>query len=213
MKHTGSFFSPLVPLLFLTSLPVDLLANTARDPKLAAPSLPPAAAGDIIDIYGPIVLPEPPPYYIFAMLLLALIVAVICYYFWRKRKQDKPLVLPDPAELALASLQRAELQLPKTGPLVFASEASHILRSYIERSYNIGMTRQTTTEFFSDLNRNISTDQSPLASHVESLKQCLSLCDLVKFARFLPEGGAVKALANNVRTFIEETRKINKGAV
>jgi hypothetical protein len=170
-------------------------------------------AADINDIYGPIVLPDPPPYFLYAMLLLALIAALICYYFWRKRQQDRPLILPDPAELALASLQRAELQLPKTGPLVFASEASQILRSYIEQSYNIGMTRQTTTEFFSDLNRNISIDKSPLASHSESLKQCLSLCDLVKFARFLPDGSAVKALAENVRSFIEQTRKTPKKAV
>ena len=112
MKHTGYFFSPLVPLLFLTSLPVDLLADTARDPKTAAGSPPPSAAADVIDIYGPIVLPNPPPYYVFALLLLALIAAFICYYFWKKRQKDKPLVLPDPAELALASLQRAELQLP-----------------------------------------------------------------------------------------------------
>lgn len=212
MKHTGYFFSPLAPLLILTSLPVDLLADTARDPKMAAGSSPVSAAADVIDIYGPIVLPNPPPYYLYALLLLALIAAVICYYFWRKRQQDKPLVLPDPAELALASLQRAELQLPQTGPLVFATEASQILRSYIEQTFSIGMTRQTTTEFFSNLNRKISTDQGPLSSHVESLKQCLSLCDLVKFARFLPKGDAVKALANTVRTFIKQTRKTTKGA-
>ncbi|MBT8334122.1 MAG: hypothetical protein KJP19_06790 [Deltaproteobacteria bacterium] len=212
MKHTGYFFSPIVPLLFLTSLPVDLLADTARDPKTAAGSPPVSAAADVIDIYGPIVLPNPPPYYVYALLLLALIAAFICYYFWKKRQQEKPLVLPDPAELALASLQRAELQLPETGPLVFAAEASQILRSYIEQTFNIGMTRQTTTEFFSELNQKIITDQGPLSSHVESLKQCLSLCDLVKFARFLPEGGAVKALGNNVRTFIKETRKTTEGA-
>jgi hypothetical protein len=45
-----------------------------------------------------------------------------------------------------------------------------------------------------------------LARHDDLLRQCLLLCDRVKFSRFLPEHESVGSLARSTRHFIEATR-------
>lgn len=174
------------------------------DAGLAAP---PVAAEDIRDIYGPIALPEPPPYLLYGgMVLLALLLAIAVWFAWSSMKKRKNNQKIDPAARALDSLKKAEDGLPEFGILFFAGEVSQILRSYIEARFSIPTTSCTTSEFFSGLKTSFDGQSSTLTEHDQTLKQCLMLCDRVKFSRFLPEHEAVRSLAESARSFIDKTR-------
>ena len=165
-----------------------------------------AGVDDIRDIYGPLVLAEPIPYLLYGAGLLILILLVIALWlvlaYRKKRTTGKQ---PDPASVALHSLQEAEDGLQRFGILFFAGEVSRILRSYIEARFSIPATSSTTSEFFSRLETS-SGQLDTLARHGDPLRQCLLLCDRVKFSRFLPEHESVGSLAGSARNFIEATR-------
>ena len=210
-----SFFSLacLTAMLFL--LPVVMHATALRAPDPAPvvqddTGLPNSAVTnqDIRDIYGPILLPEPVPYLLYgAGFVLAVLLIGGCWILWlfiRKRKKNDHI---DPAVLALSSLEEAEKRLPESGVFFFAGEVSRILRSYIEAQFSVPTTSCTTSEFFASLETSFKGQLTNLSNHDDILKQCLSLCDKIKFSRFLPEHEAVNALTEHVRSFIAETQK------
>ena len=213
MNRKIIFFSLVCYAAALLLPPVLLHAAALRAPN-SAPALqgdatmPAGAAdtGDILDIYGPLPLAEPFPYLLYGAGLLLLVMLVIALWLFlayrKKRMNDRK---PDPASLALHSLQEAEDGLQRFGIFFFAGEVSRILRSYIEARFSLPATSSTTSEFFSSLETS-SGQVEMLSQHDNLLRQCLLLCDRGKFSRFLPEHEAVGSLAGSARNFIEATR-------
>ena len=201
---TAMLFLPPV-LMHATSLRVPNPSTGVQDD--AGAITPPGTPEDIRDIYGPISLPEPPPYLLYGVfILLAIILVIAAWITWayiKKKKSDQKI---DPAARALYSLKKAEDGLSELGILFFAGEVSQILRSYIEARFFIPTTSCTTSEFFSGLETTFDNQSSILTKHDDTLKQCLMLCDRIKFSRFLPEHEAVRSLAERVRSFIDKTR-------
>jgi hypothetical protein len=214
MNRKTIFFSLacITAMLFLP--PVLLHATTLRVPNpstalqdTADAAVPPVATEDIRDIYGPVSLPKPPPYLLYGLVILLAILLIgaiwFTWVFMKKRKNNQKI---DPAVLALCSLKKAEDGLPEIGILFFAGEVSQILRSYIEARFSIPTTSCTTSEFFSSLETSFDGQSSVMIKHDDTLKQCLMLCDRIKFSRFLPEHEVVKSLAESVHSFIDKTR-------
>ena len=207
IRITSLYCSALsvTPLLLFFPALVGARPGTAISPP--APVNQASAAEDILDIYGPIPIPEPTPYLAYgAALLLGLLLISAGWLLWRRWSRRKKEMVQDPALIALSSLMEAERGLQEQGIVVFANKVSHILRAYIEARFNLPSTTSTTREFFSQLDLLQGTQNKLLCTEHPVLKQCLELCDRIKFSRFQPEHETVGELSKHSRQFIETTR-------
>ena len=204
--NRNSFLSLLfVTVLFLSPVLVQAVPPRAPDPYSPDTS---SQYEDIRDIIGPVELDQSRTYLFYALAALLTIAALtLLTVFILKRRKPRPIPLPDPADTALERLARAEAALAETGTVSFAHEVSAILRHYIEQSFKLPSTTQTTSEFFQSVAAGMgSNGQNVLSSHSQSLEQCLSLCDLAKYASFLPAKDAAERLSTEAQAFINGTR-------
>ncbi len=146
---------------------------------------------DIRDIKAnykaPVTLFELLPYSIALVVILAAIIMVRWYY---KRKYQGMSVslasqkLDPPDVAALRELERLKKEAPwlHNKVKVYYIRLSEIIRNYIERRFHIPALEQTTEEILFDLKKlNHDSDSIPL------LKAMLTLADLVKFAKVIPD--------------------------
>ena len=133
------------------------------------------------------------------VLLMSLFLVGWRYYRRQPDKSDLP-----PGIWALTELERLEslAQGANDDRLQrYPGMLSHVIRTYLEKRFELRASRQTTPEFLHAIK------ESPLlnAGHRELLKDFLERCDLAKFAnlQFSPE--EYRALAQSARKFVEET--------
>lgn len=141
-------------------------------------------------------------------LVLICIVLGVCAVWWRKRKravQGPPPPPPIPPEVtALKKLS----ELLATGWVEagrlkeFHSGLSDILRGYIEQAFKTQALERTTNELMRDLRRK---SDIPNPQQLE-LKELLDMCDLVKFAKFLPQAGEALASHAAAVRFVNQTQ-------
>jgi len=163
------------------------------------------------DIQPPILLPEDPSYMLIAAIVLGcllLIASLIWFFKFRKKK----IVLPGVHEVALAELVQLRKLMNKENAAIYAVKLSDVLRNYIENRFQIPSSRQTSREFFQSLSHNPIDTAMLFAQHTESLKQCLSQCDMAKFAKSVPTGQDMEQMENAVQLFIEGTQLNGKEA-
>ncbi len=105
--------------------------------------------------------------------------------------------------VALKKLDELEAEeLAEKGEIgEFHRRLSLILREYIENLFDIRASEQTTEEFMLEM----STTQKITDEHKALLKDYLTQCDLIKFAKFRPPIDYHKEAMNRARTFIEAT--------
>ena len=128
--------------------------------------------------------------------------AALAIYLWRRRQSA---ILPGsgpPAEIALRELDRIA-SLPLRSDSDFKERYTLVadcLRSYLWNQFGVHAPELTTRQTLRNLE---SSDMS--ASELRRLSRILEECDLVKFARFLPdEDDAVRVLERS-REFVRET--------
>ncbi len=129
------------------------------------------------------------------VLLIAAITSAILYKF---RKKKPPIRLPH--ETALEELEAIRANFLKNSDIKeYYAGISDCVRRYIERSFRLRAPEMTTEEFLSSLK--VSTalplDQKDL------LKDFLSACDLVKFARYNPAKGEMETVFQAAKKFID----------
>lgn len=221
MNHSGTHLSLLL-ISAVSFLPPDHhRAGLPRAPKKTVPAVglalaAPAETTGLVDIYPPLPLADQPPYLLLAILLLAVIALAATLVLFLRRRRSSPPPKPDPAAGALAELSDAQRLLAGSEPARYATYAetvSSILRRYVERRFNLSVTRRTTEEFLGSLEAVLehgdssdkTPDRSPPDSYRDDLRHCLQLCDLVKFAGLSPEPAGIDQLTRTVRSFIETT--------
>lgn len=162
------------------------------------------------DILPPMLLPEEPNYMLIvgAVLLFCLLGALL---FWFLKKRKKKIVLPRADEIALAELSRLRSMMVREQASRYANKVSDILRAYIESRFHMPTRRQTTMEFFHELQAQPARTAVQLKEHTESLKKCLDQCDLAKFARLIPDQHSMEQMETAVQQFVEATRPNDKG--
>lgn len=162
------------------------------------------------DILPPVPLPEEPNYLLIvgAILLFCLLVALL---FWFVKKRKKKIVLPGPDEVALAELIKLRSFMVQEQASRYANEVSDVLRAYIESRFHLPTRRQTTMEFFRELQEQPARTAQQLAEHSESLKKCLDQCDLAKFAKLIPDQRSMEQMESAVKQFVEATRISDRG--
>ena len=157
------------------------------------------AAEEFHDIAPPVDYSLLPPWVIFAGTFLALTtVGLIIWLIAKRRKRPQPPQLP--RDRALEALERMRDQIDRLNPYQFSIRVSDVLRRYVTEQHGLPVTRQTSVEFLNALTNapQFSTDEKLL------LKDFLSRCDLIKFARY-------EATSADSQLLLEEATRFVKG--
>ncbi len=154
--------------------------------KIKIKSVLTSADSDIKDIKENIPLKLPTYVYLLAVLILAAVIYLIVKLtkYLLSRKNNVAQIVKTPEETAegrLAELDGASL--PEKGLIKeYYSTLSEILRDYIQARHEIPAPDLTTAELCRCL-KNVDFPQQS----VHSIRSLLQQCDLVKFAKFIPE--------------------------
>lgn len=120
--------------------------------------------------------------------------------------KDRTMIRKIPAhEQAFGELQAlvAEDLVEKGKIKEFYQKISDILRRYIENRFNLRAPEQTTEEFLSQIRTKNDFDDA----HKTLLKNFLTHCDLVKFARHQPETEDIQKTFDSCKAFILGTQQ------
>ncbi|MEZ5004526.1 MAG: hypothetical protein R2730_15970 [Chitinophagales bacterium] len=189
----GDTFSTQPQLVNVSSVTLDT-ANLEVKP-IKPPLKAPLTFMDIFWPYGAIGL---------AVLIL---LAIIAYFVFRKKPEKTEIKAPEikvPAhEWAFAELNKLKQEaLWQKGEIKdYYSRLTDILRQYIELRFNQPAQESTTAEIIQRL-KLLQIDQ-PLLERIQS---CLSLSDLVKFAKAKPVQGDHETSYSTVFDFVERTK-------
>lgn len=160
-----------------------------------------ATTNDIRALKPPVVIPN--GWLWFWVVLAVIALAVILYFVWKRwrKKQDEPVVVPviPPHERARQKLQEALALFSQPRP--FCILVSDTIRQYLEERFNFHAPERTTEEFLYELK---ATDLL-LHDQKESLGEFLSVCDMVKFAKYEPGQPELQALHESAVRLIDET--------
>jgi hypothetical protein len=175
----------------------------AADPDMRAASgaVAPGPEEDIRDIRGPKYVM--PGWVLPAIIAGAAMLAVASYCLWRWRRGRRARILL-PYEIALQRLEQIRDLMQPASAREFSTVVSDIVRSYIERRFEIAVTRRTTEEFLHDL---LEAANVSLARHQSLLGEFLHQCDFVKFAGISLTTQNMEALRQSARTFVLATAK------
>ena len=159
------------------------------------------AGEDIRDIRGPKAVPG--SWSLPAVLVGALLVMLwLAYALWRRsHRQARPRNLTL-SEETLERLERAKILMQPATAREFGIAASEVIRSYIEKRFEVIATQRTTEEFLQTLLQN---SNETLARHRSLLAQFLQQCDFVKFAGASLAVTDMEALFQSARGFVLET--------
>jgi hypothetical protein len=159
------------------------------------------AATDIRGIKPPIVIPN---YWIWLWVaLVAVVIAagiITALVLWR-RKASRPPPIPyvPPQVRARRKLQEAMGLIDQPKP--FCVLVSDTVRLYLEERFNFCAPERTTEEFLHELQ---ATDLL-LPDQKQSLGEFLSVCDMVKFARYEPGRPELQAMHGSATRLVDET--------
>jgi hypothetical protein len=162
---------------------------------------------DIRDIKGPISLNDHLYLYGIAILALIIIIALVIFIILKRKRGDKESPIPAPpahlvAYEALSALKRKDHF--KTGKIrEYYFELSNILRHYMENRFNLRAPEMTTDEFLTALksSSSLSAEQKGL------VREFLSHCDMVKFAKYLPADTEAETSYESAKRLVDETRE------
>jgi hypothetical protein len=165
----------------------------------------------IRDIRGPRSLSDFQYLYIaLAVIIAAIIIALIILYMKKRKNAEEIIVPPRPAhEIAYEALiELKNKDLTGTGKVKeYYFALSDIVRHYLENRFYLKAPEMTTEEFLSHLRE---TDQLR-PDHKGLLREFLSNCDLVKFAKYLPEEKENESSFGSAERLVDQTKERTEG--
>jgi len=175
-------------------------ANANGAPSSCPLSLVTGPRGDILDIRGPIHIPDPRLWLFYALAgILLLLLAYVVWKWFRKRKifQSK-----EAFEIAFEELKKAKALMKPEMAERFSVMVSKTIRNYVEKRFGMKVTRKTTHEFITQV---AAKPTSELNRHSEPLREFLGHCDLAKFARQTFSEEQMGKMYRSAWRFVEET--------
>ena len=167
-----------------------------------------AETAEIRDIKGPLSTYNVTLLYIALAVLIAVAIIVAIVLFLRKRKRRKEIIVPPrPAhEIAFEAFEElVKKDLLGNGRInEYYFELSNIVRHYLENRFQLRAPEMTTEEFLSTLRQ---TDKLQ-ADHKVLLKDFMSHCDMVKFAKYHPAGNEIESSYESARRLVEQTKEM-----
>ena len=163
---------------------------------------------DIRDIKGPVGLYNLKYIYIVLAIIAVIMLIVLIVRFLKKRTKPQEIIIPPrPAhEIAYEALRelmsRDYIRAGKVREYYF--ELSNILRHYIEDRFHLKAPEMTTEEFLAALKYSevLNRDQKDV------IREFLSHCDMVKFAKYLPDEKEVASSYDSAKKLIDGTKEI-----
>ncbi|VAX37267.1 hypothetical protein MNBD_UNCLBAC01-393 [hydrothermal vent metagenome] len=139
------------------------------------------------DVKAPVVFP-PEYLFLFLIILILFVLGGIAFFYFRNKKKSKiPVIQKEiklPRQIALEQLSKLHQQnLPAQEKFnLFYSKLSNVVRCFFEGQFQIKAPEMTTEEFLLYLKSSskLSAEQKDL------LKDFLTSCDMVKFAKYAP---------------------------
>ena len=165
----------------------------------------PSLNADIRDIKPPLDWPSH-FFWPWGVLILIATITVLILGLWiqaRRRAHVIPQTPRTPAEVAfilLSGLEQRPYHTPEQAK-EFYIELADIVRRYIEERFSVRAPQMSTEEFLIHL----KTAANLNASQKDILKDFLSACDMVKFARYGPSEQEAKESILLAKKLIDET--------
>jgi hypothetical protein len=166
---------------------------------------------DIQDIAGPVDLPVDYTPHILLGVGIAIVIGgiIAAYLLLRRRERIIEEAPPRPAhEIAYEQLQGiSEAGLVETGEKEkYYVLLSAVVRQYLENRFGLHAPEMTTEEFL-HIAASVPVDDSTLLQgHREPLRDFLTECDLVKFAKYGPDEEQMNSAFGSAKHFVDETR-------
>lgn len=158
-------------------------------------------ANDIRDIAPPVEIPSGWEWLWWALGALAIVILFLAAWrYWRRQKVLAPFVIEIPAHERARRKLEAALDLFDQ-PKPFCTIVSDAVRLYLEERFGLRAPERTTEEFLTDLGKSVALTQVQKGS----LKEFLSACDMVKFAKYEPQRPELEVLYKSALRLIEET--------
>jgi len=160
----------------------------------------------IRDIKGPVSIDNRMNLYMILSAVAIILMLILAFVLRKKRRKKTEAVIASiPAhEIAYNALKELlEKDYLKAGRIpAYYFELSSIIRRYVENRFELKAPEMTTEEFLTTLRdfRVLNSTQKGL------IREFLSHCDLVKFARYLPDAGEVQSSYESAKRFITQTK-------
>jgi len=143
-----------------------------------------------------------------ALLAVALACAGFLLFRWIRKKRAQAAeraVIRTPYEIAFEQLMELKgKDLPGLGQVKeYYTELSDIIRHYLERRFSFKAPEMTTEEFM----RALKISPGMLDDHKKLLKDFLSRCDMVKFAKYGPKPIEMLDSFNSAERLVEQTKE------
>ncbi|MBN2411981.1 hypothetical protein JXQ31_09845 [candidate division KSB1 bacterium] len=210
---TGEFKIPELQIGYSTVTDTTIKFIKTEPLKISVQSLNPEDAGDIRDIKIPLVPPWDYTQYIKLVLIIILIIAVafLLIYYIKRRKAGKALLPtrqkpPRPAhEVALEALETlVQSDLLVSGEIKeYYIQISDIIREYIENRFFIYAPEMTTTQLLEKM------EQEKLEKlYIDMTREFLDSCDLVKFAKYIPEEKETDIITGLAFDFVNQSKLV-----
>jgi len=210
---TGEFEIPELEIGYSTSTDSTIKYIKTEPLTIMVESLNPEETGDIRDIKVPLVPPWDYRQYLKLALIVILLIAVafLVFYYIKRRKEGKALLPtrqkpPRPAhEQALEALEAlVQSDLLPTGKIKeYYIQISDIFRQYIENRFFIYALEMTTTQLLENM------EQERLDKlYIDMTREFLDSCDLVKFAKYIPEENETKILTQLAFDFVNQSKMV-----
>ena len=167
---------------------------------------------DIREIAGPIGFPIRIPWYVWGSAAFIVVGGGIAFFLFKRKRAEEVFIPPRPAhEIAYEALEALmQKEYLRRGELkLYYIELSDIVRHYLENRFNLRAPEMTTEEFLNTVKDNKALSYE----HKSLLRDFLSHCDLVKFARYSPETEEIQKTFSITRDFIEETQLEKKNGL
>jgi hypothetical protein len=161
---------------------------------------------DIREIAGPIGFPIKIPWYVWGILALVVLGTGIVFFLFKRKKNQEILAPPRPAhEIAYEALQvlRQKEYLRRKEHKLYYIELSDIVRRYLENRFNLRAPEMTTEEFLNS----VKEERTLSYGHKNLLREFLSHCDLVKFAKYEPPEKEADLSFESAKKLIEQTKE------
>jgi hypothetical protein len=188
-------------------------ARTVTIRSVLAPDQAPGAEAELADLKPPAEMPADHRPLVAAVAVLGSLFLAAGLLWWLHRRYaarlaavaapDDPFHRTPPHEWVYAELQKLlARRLAEQGqvPLFFA-ELSHIVKRYLGGRYRTELMERTTSEARADLER-----AGAPAAAIAAVAALLDRCDLVKFARVLPDAADCREATEQAYRVVDMTR-------
>ena len=170
---------------------------------------PPAPLEGLRDVKAPVYFPSNYIVALIFLLVLGITAGIIWYYFFKIKKSKLPDVPVDtrlPWEIAYEQLNELKKNaLLEQGQFkLYYSKLSDVVRQYFENQFGVKAPEMTTEEFLWSLEK--SNDLKD--NYKSSLKKFLSSCDIVKFAKHIPQMNEGIESFQLAKALIDETKTV-----